>query len=908
MNPNLEKQQRREAELRERDAALRAFYDSVPLMMGVVEIRGDEILVVHANISVSDYFGLTPKEEANWRSGTQASTDPTVRLWLEKYRQCQAEGQPIKFEYTVPTKNGADWFSATVSQLETCGSAYPQFSFVVETITARKQIENTLRDSETRYRAVVEDQTEVISRFTADGTLIYVNEVFCRFFGKTSDELVGHKWHPQVVADDLPLIEAKLNHLTPANPTVVIENRVYARNGKVHWMQFINRGFFDDSGRLIEMQSVGRDITDRILAEAALRENQALLRSFYDSAPFMMGVIELQGDKIIGLDANAKVASFFERTQKQMEKCDGLELNSNEFITKLWLEKYYQSQRERQAVHFEYQHPTKTGPVWISASVTPLSCSDCSSPRFCFVAEDATERKQSEEALNQLNSILEHRIAERTQALSQSEDLIKRQYAELELIYQTAPIGMAYLDRDFRYVRINERLAAINGKPVANHIGKTVAEIIPHIADEVLAYLRQVLNSGQPVLNLEIHSVSESEPGLAFYWLASYFPLKSQNGEVQGISIVVADVTASKRTEREKVVLARQRQLAFNAANLGWYQYNPLSNKTLWDDRFRDIFGLTGYEGPPDHFLKRIHPDDLHMVTSKVQSVLNSLDHTPLNFEHRLILPDGTLRWVHACGLVEFTGEGSTRYAVNFVGTVEDITEQKRIETELRKSREALETLTARLEEVREQERTRLGRELHDGLSQLLTSTKFKLALLRRKMERNLPVDAQEVGELEGDINHALEQAREMAHGLNPTDLVVRGLAAALQDLALNLEKAFQIKCNCEISSTMAIDDPNVALNLYRIAQEALQNTAQHSHARQVEVRLKENDRIGQLEILDDGTGFSPNRCMGGMGLPNMNARARAIGGQLQIKTVDGSGTHVICSWPIKPDINLSTH
>ncbi|MDP1587698.1 MAG: PAS domain S-box protein, partial [Prosthecobacter sp.] len=124
------------------------------------------------------------------------------------------------------------------------------------------------------HRLVVQDLTETICRLRPDGTFTYVNEVYCRLFGKTSTELIGSRWQPVAVAEDLPMIEEKLRTLTPQNPVVVIENRVYDGQGQVRWMQFVNRGLFDASGRLVEMQAVGRDITERVLTEQKLKESQ----------------------------------------------------------------------------------------------------------------------------------------------------------------------------------------------------------------------------------------------------------------------------------------------------------------------------------------------------------------------------------------------------------------------------------------------------------------------------------------------------------------------------------------------------------------------------------------------------------------------------------------------------------
>ena len=145
-------------------------------------------------------------------------------------------------------------------------------------IEALSAAEEALRKSEERYRAVVEDQTEVICRFNIQGTLTFVSEVYCRFFGKSSQELLGSNWQPRAVSEDLPLIERQLRAMTPTNPIVVVENRVYAADGRVRWMQFVNRGFFDNRGRLTETQAVGRDITDRKLAEQDLRRSEERLQ------------------------------------------------------------------------------------------------------------------------------------------------------------------------------------------------------------------------------------------------------------------------------------------------------------------------------------------------------------------------------------------------------------------------------------------------------------------------------------------------------------------------------------------------------------------------------------------------------------------------------------------------------
>ncbi len=128
-----------------------------------------------------------------------------------------------------------------------------------------------LRVSEERYRNVVEDQTELVSRFSPDGTCTFVNDVYCRFFGKPLYELLHRSWTPVVHPDDVDHITTQLASLSPQNPLVLITNRVFDLHGQERWMEFANRGLFDEQGQLVEIQSVGRDITERKRAEAEIR-------------------------------------------------------------------------------------------------------------------------------------------------------------------------------------------------------------------------------------------------------------------------------------------------------------------------------------------------------------------------------------------------------------------------------------------------------------------------------------------------------------------------------------------------------------------------------------------------------------------------------------------------------------
>jgi len=134
-----------------------------------------------------------------------------------------------------------------------------------------------LQENEGRYRAIVEDQTELICRFKPDGTLTFVNPAYCRYFNKKDSELVGKSFMPMIPEEDWAATEKTLANLNPENPAVTVEHRVIMPDGEVRWQQWTNRMLYDGEGKAVEMQSVGRDISARQQAEEELKAYAAKL-------------------------------------------------------------------------------------------------------------------------------------------------------------------------------------------------------------------------------------------------------------------------------------------------------------------------------------------------------------------------------------------------------------------------------------------------------------------------------------------------------------------------------------------------------------------------------------------------------------------------------------------------------
>jgi PAS domain S-box-containing protein len=134
-------------------------------------------------------------------------------------------------------------------------------------------------------------------------------------------------------------------------------------------------------------------------------------------------------------------------------------------------------------------------------------------------------------------------------ALHQSEERSRRQLLELETLYRTAPIGLALVDRDLRFLHINEKLAEIDGVPMDAHIGHTLREVVPGVADTIEPLYRRVIETGEPVLHIEIHGITPAQPGIERDWLADYYPLKGPHGSVQAVGAIVVEITERRRAE-----------------------------------------------------------------------------------------------------------------------------------------------------------------------------------------------------------------------------------------------------------------------------------------------------------------------------------------------------------------------
>jgi PAS domain S-box-containing protein len=242
-----------------------------------------------------------------------------------------------------------------------------------------------------------------------------------------------------------------------------------------------------------------------------------------------------------------------------------------------------------------------------------------------------------------------------------------------------------------RLVFANPAALGLIGKPAEQVLGHTDAEFLDDkaAAAAVMRNDRRVIDFGE---TLEVEEVVPRPDGSEAVWASRKTPYRDEAGRIVGLLGISRDITERKRIERERELLAGQRQLALDAAGMGWWHYDPLSRTASFDQRYCEIFGVEGREKPNEEILRLLHPDDLPRVWEQVEAALDPVSPRPYHCQYRIRRPDGQLRWIEAHGLAVFGQRNGVRTATSFVGTVQDITGRKSTEQELHKAQQLLQS------------------------------------------------------------------------------------------------------------------------------------------------------------------------------------------------------------------------
>jgi PAS domain S-box-containing protein len=357
------------------------------------------------------------------------------------------------------------------------------------------------------------------------------------------------------------------------------------------------------------------------------------------------------------------------------------------------------------------------------------------------------------------------------------------------------------------------------------------------------------------------------------------FPVRDAAGQVQRILGIAEDITEAKlmheglvqATTRAKALLAVLPDLLFRLRRDGTILEAHAGKDNSLSLEEASLVGRN---------VKQVLPASL--AAQATQHLLQAIKtRQPQMFTCQYLLPN-ELRDFEARAVVCADDE--------VLVIVRDVTERKRMEREI--------------VEASHREQQRIGEDLHDGLGQHLTGITFLTRALERKLATKAPEEAKEAGEIGRLVLQALAQTRNLARGLFPAELERNGLVAALSELAETVQRTSGVRCTLRAADRVAINDNVLATHVFRIAQEAINNSIKHSRAKNIDVTIEvEDDRL-KLAVTDDGTGFSPAEQLDGLGLRIMQFRARRIGGDFQIAPGDRGGTSVTCSFRNKYESN----
>jgi PAS domain S-box-containing protein len=495
--------------------------------------------------------------------------------------------------------------------------------------------------------------------------------------------------------------------------------------------------------------------------------------------------------------------------------------------------------------HEEYRIVRPDGSIrWIRDRAFPVRDESGSIYRIAGIAEDITERKRAELQLTTLAHAVE---------------------STAEMICIT--------DLEDRFTFVNRAFQNAYGYTEAEIIGKTCDVLFsPGNPARLMEEILEQSHSG----GWRGELIDLRKDGTEFPIFLSTSQIKDRTGRVIGLMGVAQDITERKQAEAQSQQLASVVQSSNDAIISATKEGVIVS----WNQAAERIFGYTANEAIGNRISIVIPPDRLEEAAEVMRKA--ALGEKVVNFEAVRRRKDGTL---FEATLTVSPVRNAAGETAGISAIVRDITEKKQLE----------QTVL----EISMAERRRLGHELHDGLGQHLAGVAFKAKILEESLRADTSSYVREAHDVVAFINDAISQTRRLARGLDPIEVEASGLAAALQSLASETEKGFEVRCRVSCSEPLVPVSRAAGAALFRIAQEAIHNAIVHGEASELQLELAIDNGCLLLMIRDNGKGFQQqHKKEAGMGLRIMQYRAHSIGGSLKIIQRPERGVEVCCQVP----------
>jgi two-component system, chemotaxis family, CheB/CheR fusion protein len=363
----------------------------------------------------------------------------------------------------------------------------------------------------------------------------------------------------------------------------------------------------------------------------------------------------------------------------------------------------------------------------------------------------------------------------------------------------------------------------------------------------------------------------------------------------------------------------RYRLLVDGARDHAIFLLSPSNDIVYWSAGAERVFGWSAEEAIGQSGELVFTPED-RAIEQEEKEIETALQDGCASDRRWHLRKDGSRIWVD--GVMHRLDDEQTGALRGFAKIARDATKERLAEEELKKAHSELEDrvkerttalvatnselhkemrrrqmLEREILKITERERARIGQDLHDGLCQELTATAFLLKSKAKTMAREVPECAKALQEAAETVNENAGRARDLARGLHPFELGSGGLLVALRELVTRANE--RTPCRGEFPRSLRVSDEGVALNLYRVAQEAVNNALKHARASEVIIGLREENDELVLTVKDDGTGIRSLRKNKRMGIHMMKYRADVSGGKLEIESRRGRGTTVTCRVPL---------
>ncbi|MBI5858524.1 MAG: PAS domain-containing protein [Sphingobacteriales bacterium] len=420
-------------------------------------------------------------------------------------------------------------------------------------------------------------------------------------------------------------------------------------------------------------------------------------------------------------------------------------------------------------------------------------------------------------------------------------------------------------------------------------LNKKIAEIIPlSVVDALYAHHIKVFQTGLP---LEVLEKTKMADGSTAVFRVAIFPVDGIEGKkmAAGIAINYADkYYAEKNLKKANERLSQLSRVTSDAI----WEWDMLSGEIFRNEKLIEMIGCP----PSDHgnlawWISRVHPEDRDQLTDKLKEVTDKSLQS-WESEYRFLCTDGEYKNMLDRGYVIY----EKGMPVKMIGSLHDITNEKLMTNLLMEEKlRQYKNISEAAMRVQEQERTRLGREMHDNVNQLLSTIKMFIGLLTpaNAQEQEIKQKASEYTLL------AIEEIRKLSREMVSPQLNGDSLAENIQKIISDIELSSGLRIRFAFDSDHEILSPGKKLTLYRIVQEQLKNIIKYSKAKKAEILLLTRDNQVQLSIKDDGIGFDMKKTNPGIGLASIRDRANFYNGKTEIIASPGKGCEVTVSIPL---------